>query len=172
MLLWLVAGSVDKAPVVSRRNALAVGWWRRLSDRQGSLQGVWGDAHTTLVSRCPLVVVPHRPECSPCVVNIANIATARHYYSTDIMKIPQGAAAAGSCRRRRRRRLGAHCRSCSFPPCTCFRPDPFLPRCSCRPGQRVRLGRCRAHSDELPRHSRGLRGAGERACFATLPLLR
>lgn len=27
---------------------------------------------------------------TPCVVNIANIANARHYYSTDVMKIPQG----------------------------------------------------------------------------------
>jgi len=33
--------------------------------------------------------------CRPCVVNIANIATARHYYSTDIMKIPQGGWGAG-----------------------------------------------------------------------------
>lgn len=29
-------------------------------------------------------------ENTPCVVNIANIATARHYYSTDVLKIPQG----------------------------------------------------------------------------------
>ncbi|KAL4433043.1 hypothetical protein ABPG77_006470 [Micractinium sp. CCAP 211/92] len=29
-------------------------------------------------------------ENTPCVVNIANIATARQFYSTDIMKIPQG----------------------------------------------------------------------------------
>lgn len=28
----------------------------------------------------------------PSVVNIANIALARHYYSTDVLKIPQGAA--------------------------------------------------------------------------------
>jgi hypothetical protein len=29
-------------------------------------------------------------ENTPCVVNIANIANARRYYSTDILKIPQG----------------------------------------------------------------------------------
>lgn len=28
--------------------------------------------------------------CRPSVVNIANIALARNYYSTDVLKIPQG----------------------------------------------------------------------------------
>lgn len=113
---------------------------------------------------------------TPCVVNIANIATARTYYSTDVLKIPQGKETGDGLR------AGAPCGS-SFlallcAPCTATLPAAAVPLVARkqhragppsithtsttpprRPGQRVCVGRTRPCRHQLPRHPWGVRGA-------------